>query len=104
MTTTKKNNGRPTEAERLRNFKVYCKSRANGQSKWESANLVGIERKTADRYERLRLQAQAKKVERLQKLRQRLETKADRPEITAKELISLTQYIRQLDEEINEII
>lgn len=104
MTTTKKNNGRPTDAERERNFTTYCESRAKGHDKRESGNLAGVNEKTARKYERLRLQAQTEKVERLQKLRQRLETKADRPEITAKELISLTQYIKQLDEEISEII
>lgn len=104
METTKKKGGRPSEAQTKRNFATYCESRAKGHNKQESGNLAGVNRKTADKYERLRLQAQADKRQRLINLRQRLENKADSPEITAKELIGLTLYIKQLDQEISEIV
>lgn len=103
MTTTKKNNGRPTDAERERNFATYCESRAKGHNQKDSGNLAGVNEKTARKYERMRLQTQSEKVEQLRKLRQRLEAKADHPEITAKDLISLTKYIKQLDDEISGI-
>lgn len=100
METTKRKAGRPNKAQAGRNFEIYCKSRAKGHNQKDSGNLAGIAEKTAGRYEKLRQQAQAGKAEQLRKLRQRLEAKADRPEITAKDLISLTKYIKQLDDEI----
>lgn len=100
---TKPRKGRPTNTERDQILATYHKSRAKGLSQKDSGKLAGINEKTAGKYERAIQEAKNKKIERLQELRERLEKKADSPAITPKELIYLTQYIKQLDDEINKI-
>lgn len=100
---TKPRKGRPTNTERDQILATYNESRAKGLNQKDSGKLAGINEKTAGKYERAIQEAKNKKIERLQELRERLEKKADSPAITPKELIYLTQYIKQLDDEINKI-
>ena len=98
METTKKG-GRPTTTERLEKINAFCVYRSQGKNQKESAELVGVNEKTATKYERMRL----KQLQPTADLIELLEAKAKEKATTPKDLVMLSKEITRLRDKQSKI-